>query len=108
MKISTFSALLIHYITTENHSLVKTSTDSLVSLFSGTLSEEATEHRNKNFRKFLSQNSRKMSRKYNLMDIFRRFLLTSDPLLSHCRASSKMKKKKRILPRDVLDLCLRD
>lgn len=49
-------------------------------MFLGALSEEPQEVRNKDFKKFRSSFSRKSSRKDTLVDIFNRFLLTSDPV----------------------------
>lgn len=70
----------------------------------GTLSEESLEHRNKEYKSYRSDFSRKTSRKDTLTDIFNRFLMTSDPWITHLRASTKMKKKHTELPPDVKNL----
>lgn len=61
----------------------------------GCLSEEAQESRNKDFKAFRQNLARKFSRKKNLEDIFKRFLITSDPLLASKRV------KKTHISRDV-------
>ena len=48
----------------------------------GMLSEEAQETRNKCIRKFREHHSRKFSRIVNIEDVFKRLLLTSDPVIS--------------------------
>lgn len=51
-----------------------------VNIILGSLSEEPQEARNKHFKKYRSDFSRKTSRKDNLEDIFNRFLISSDPI----------------------------
>ena len=51
-------------------------------LLIGQLSEEALESRHKDIRRFREQHSRKFSRMVSFEDIFRRLLLSSDPILS--------------------------
>lgn len=46
----------------------------------GALSEEPQEARNKDFKRYRTDFSRKISRKDTLEDIFNRFMLISDPL----------------------------
>lgn len=46
----------------------------------GALSEEPQEARNKDFKRYRTDFSRKISRKDTLEDIFNRFMLTSDPV----------------------------
>lgn len=48
----------------------------------GLLSEEAQERRNKSIRKFREHHSRQFSRLANIEDVFRRLLLTSDPVMT--------------------------
>lgn len=48
----------------------------------GMLSEEAQERRNKSIRKFREHNSRKFSRLANIEDVFKRLLMTSDPVMT--------------------------
>lgn len=60
----------------------------------GQLSEEAAEARNKHFREYRTDYSRKTSRIECNRDILNRLLLTSDPLLSS-RICSKQKQRKR-------------
>ncbi|CAH0689249.1 unnamed protein product [Chilo suppressalis] len=59
----------------------------------GTLSEEAAEARNKHFRKFREQYSRKFSRTECNMDVLNRLLLTSDPYLTSIRPKVSKKSK---------------
>lgn len=73
-------------------------------LILGTLSEESLEHRNKEYKSYRSRFSRKMSRKHTLTDIFNRFFMTSDPWITHLRASTKIKKQKQELPLAVRSL----
>lgn len=51
----------------------------------GSLSEEAQEARNKDFKYFRSHHSRKCSMKASNQDVFNRLLLTADPFLSSLR-----------------------
>lgn len=48
----------------------------------GQLSEEAAESRNKHFKRFRENFSRKISRKASNVDVFNRLILTSDPVLT--------------------------
>ncbi|CAG9763602.1 unnamed protein product [Ceutorhynchus assimilis] len=75
----------------------------------GALSEERQEARNKDFKKFRTDFSRKISRKANLQDVFNRLMLTSDPLFFHIYQTfqkSKLSKKteKEHLPIDLLNI----
>lgn len=56
----------------------------------GQLTEEAQEARNKEFKRFRENNSRKCSREKSNTDIFNLFLITSDPVIT-----SKQKKTKK-------------
>lgn len=69
----------------------------------GSLSEEASEARNKEFRRFREHHSRKRSRQDSNQDILNVLLLTSDPLLSAQRPKLDAKKKKLFFP-ETLDL----
>lgn len=69
----------------------------------GDLSEEASESRNKDFRRFRAQNSRKMSRMSSNEDVIKFLLLSSDPLLSSIRPTFDTKKKKAFF-KETLDL----
>lgn len=60
----------------------------------GQLSEEALESRNKDFKIFREQFSRKTSRKDNLTDIFNRMMISSDPLLSSLKSQNLFVNKK--------------
>lgn len=48
----------------------------------GMYGEEAQESRNKSIRKYRELHARKFNREKNIEDVFKRLLLTSDPLLS--------------------------
>lgn len=75
----------------------------------GALSEEPQEARNKDFKRYRTDFSRKISRKDTLEDIFNRFMLTSDPLFfflfKKFQLSSKTTKKDENvhLPLDFLN-----
>lgn len=60
----------------------------------GKLSEEASEARNKDFRRFREHNSRKMSRQASNADILNMLILSSDPLISSQRPKLETKKGK--------------
>ncbi|CAG9772082.1 unnamed protein product [Ceutorhynchus assimilis] len=75
----------------------------------GALSEEPQEARNKDFKKFRTDFSRKISRKANLQDVFNRLMLTSDPLFFYIYQTfqkSKLSKKteKEHLHIDLLNI----
>lgn len=57
----------------------------------GSLSEEAQESRNKDYRFYRCHNSRKSSRTATNEDIFHMFLISSDPLISQLRPEPKAK-----------------
>ncbi|XP_045509227.1 uncharacterized protein LOC123704774 [Colias croceus] len=59
----------------------------------GQLSEEAAEARNKHFRSYRQNFSRKFSREVCNLDIYQRLLLTSDPLLSSMRTVKRISQK---------------
>lgn len=70
----------------------------------GQLSEEAAEARNKNFRQYRIDFSRKFSREECNRDIMNRLLLSSDPYLSSIRPKSRFKKK--MFTKEALDLLI--
>ena len=70
----------------------------------GQLTEEAAEARNKNFRQYRIDFSRKFSREDCNRDIMNRLLLSSDPYLSSIRP--KTQKKKKIFSKEALDLMI--
>lgn len=59
----------------------------------GSLSEEASEARNKDFRMFREHNSRKKSRQASNEDILNMLILSSDPLITAMRPTLDAKKK---------------
>ncbi|XP_053952723.1 uncharacterized protein LOC128859715 [Anastrepha ludens] len=66
------------------------------------LGEEASEARNKDYKKFRLQHSRKHSRMANLEDLFCRAIDTSDPLLSSLRLKERLQQKVQLsLPKEV-------
>ena len=70
----------------------------------GMLSEEAAEARNKHFRNYRQNYSRKISRELCNRDILNRLLLTSDPFLSSSRKYSQ--KKSKPFSQEALELLL--
>lgn len=68
----------------------------------GQLTEEAQEARNKDFKNYREQYSRKCNREKSNEDIFNLFLLTSDPILTSKRKESKKSIKK--IPKEALDM----
>lgn len=72
----------------------------------GSLSEEASEARNKDFRRFREHHSLKKSRVSSNEDIFNFLLLSSDPLISAVRPTMDVKKKKHLFAKtlDLLNL----
>lgn len=69
----------------------------------GTLSEEASESRNKDFRRFREHHSRKKSRQDSNQDILNMLVVSSDPFLSAQRPTLDAKKKKNFFS-ETLDL----
>lgn len=59
----------------------------------GQLAEEAAEARNKHFRAYRQDFSRKFSREYCNLDVYNRLILSSDPVLSSMRRIKKSKTK---------------
>lgn len=59
----------------------------------GMLGEEASEARNKNYKQYRRDHSRKNNRTANLTDIFNRIMDTSDPIISSLSLDSRLKKK---------------
>lgn len=80
----TVHKILIHLATVISHALVPI----------GQLSEEAAEARNKHFRQYRQNFSRKFSRKACNRDILNRLLMNSDPFIT----SSRSRPKKRTKP----------
>jgi hypothetical protein len=68
----------------------------------GQLSEEAQEARNKDIKKFREHYTRKLSRESTNLDLMRRLMLTSDPVISSLRELPK--KSRGSLPSAVLAL----
>lgn len=64
----------------------------------GKLTEEASEARNKEFRTFRQNFSRKIGRKQNMEDILHNLLISSDPLMSSIRRKYSWKKKFSLYP----------
>lgn len=71
----------------------------------GNLSEEASEARNKDFRRFREYNSQKKSRRDSNLDVLNMLLLSSDPKLAAMRPTLK-KTKRRTLFIETLDLLI--
>ena len=67
----------------------------------GQLSEEAAEARNKHFRDYRQNFSRKFSREICNRDIINRLLLSSDPLLSSVR--KRLKNKRNAISSEALE-----
>lgn len=71
----------------------------------GMLGEEASEARNKNYKQYRRDHSRKHDRTANLTDVFNRIMDTSDPIISSLSLDSRKQKKKQLpLPGEVLNL----
>jgi hypothetical protein len=68
----------------------------------GQLAEEAQEARNKDIKKFREHYTRKLSRESTNLDLMRRMMLTSDPVISSLRELPK--KSRGSLPSVVLAL----
>lgn len=95
----TMHKILIHGKTIINNALLPI----------GQLSEEASEARNKHFRLYRLNYSRKFSRKACNMDVINRLLLSSDPIITGMRPQPKKRSKQlmketleMLLPPDVL------
>lgn len=70
-----------------------------------TLGEEASEARNKDYKKYRERHSRKHSRKSNLEDIFYRAMDTSDPIISTVGLQRRIQKRTRLsFPPEVTEL----
>lgn len=69
----------------------------------GILSEEASEARNKDFRRFKQHNSRKNTRENSNEDIIKMMLVSSDPFISSMRPKMRDCRRKQ-LKKDTLDL----
>ncbi|XP_025411419.1 uncharacterized protein LOC112684234 [Sipha flava] len=71
----------------------------------GLLSEEAQEARNKDMKRFRENNTRKISRKHTMEDLFNNLLISSDPLISSRRKISN-KKSTRLCDEAKLLVCI--
>lgn len=87
----TLHKILVHGTTIIKHALLPI----------GQLSEEAAEARNKHFRSYRLDFTRKFSRVLCNKDVFNRLLLTSDPFLSCKRKRQKLKTSKPFLPETI-------
>lgn len=67
----------------------------------GILSEEASESRNKDFRKFREHHSQKRSRQHSNQDILNMLVVSSDPLLSAQRPKLDAKRRQSYFPETV-------
>ena len=72
----------------------------------GTLSKEAMEHRNKEFKNYRGERARQTSRIENLTDIFNRFLFSSDLFINSLRTPPNTLDMKKELSDDVKSLLL--
>lgn len=68
----------------------------------GLLSEEAQEHRNKDYKRYREHHTRKCSREKSMEDILHMLLVSSDPLINSFR--NKRQKKSSQLSQEVLAL----
>lgn len=83
--------------------------EKIISNFSipiGQLSEEASEARNKEFRKYREVYSRKMNRIATNEDVLHHLLVTSDPIISNLRSRHSSKKKRDELFPETLELLI--
>ena len=73
----------------------------------GYFAEDASESRNKLYKKDREMHARKDSRTHNLTDIINRALDTSDPIISSASLQTRMKKKhSKMFPSEVLEMLL--
>lgn len=82
--------------------------EAIISNFSipiGHLSEEASEARNKEFRKYRRIHSRKMDRIKTNEDILHQLLVSSDPVVSNLRQKNSEKKRQDMFP-ETLEMLL--
>jgi len=71
----------------------------------GMLGEEASEARNKDYKRYRKDHSKKHNRETNLEDTFYRIMDTSDPVISTISLEKRIKNKKRLpFPPDVIEL----
>lgn len=70
----------------------------------GLLSEEAAEARNKHFRQYRQNFTRKFSREACNMDVLNRLLLSSDPLITSIRPTQK--KIRSVFSKEALDMMI--
>lgn len=79
----TMHKILIHGATVISHAILPI----------GQLSEEAAEHRNKHFREYRRNFTRKFSRIACNRDIINRLLISSDPFITSCKPKTLTRKK---------------
>ncbi|XP_011858792.1 PREDICTED: uncharacterized protein LOC105556321 [Vollenhovia emeryi] len=73
----------------------------------GMMGEEASEARNKDYRKFRADRSRKHNRIVNMEDVFYRLMDTSDPLISNINLDTRIHNvAKTLLPQEVRNLLM--
>lgn len=71
----------------------------------GTLGEEASEARNKDYKNFRLDHARKHSRQANLEDVFLRAMDTSDVVISSIHLNKRVKKQNHLpFPPNVVEL----
>lgn len=87
----------VHKILIHGHQIVNS-----LMLPIGQMSEEAQESCNKDIKKFRENFARKCDREKNVEDVFRRLLITSDPIISSLRKLPK--KKLHSLSPDAIEL----
>lgn len=90
----------VHKILIQGSSIVK---EAILPI--GQLSEEALEARYKNIRRYREHHTRKISRMNTNEDLFKRLLLTFDPLISSLQ---KFSKKQVEIATDVKNLLIND
>ena len=94
----------IHKILVHSADIIKTSV-----LPVGVLGEEAAEARNKHYKSYRLNHSRKCSHSATLEDVFNRAMDTSDPVMSTVSLQTKMQKcDKLLLPLEVQSLLAQD
>ena len=91
----------VHKLLIHSHQVVR-----VKELPVGMLSEEAQESSNKNFKNFREFFTRKSSRVSTNLDLMRRLLCSSDPVITSIRRSMVRERKEIDLPKDSKDLLL--
>ena len=89
----------VHKVLIHGHDIIKSLT-----LPMGLTSEEAQEARNKDFKSYRENFSRKTSRKATNTDLINRLLVSSDPVISSLRKSTSHQTNHKAFPSDVLQL----